>query len=57
MLEQQVLEQPDEVLAQVLAQQVLEQPDEVLEQVLEQCFRFYSAIYIYIIKNITHIYI
>ena len=38
MLEQQVLKQPDEVLAQVLEQQVLKQPDEVLAQVLEQCF-------------------
>ena len=48
MLEQQVLEQPDEVLAQVLAQQVLEQPDEVLEQVLERSVFQVLQCYIYI---------
>jgi len=49
-LEQQVLEQPDEVLAPVLAQQVLEQPDEVLEQVLERSVFQVLQCYIYIYK-------
>ena len=50
MLEQQVLKQPDEVLAQVLEQQVLKQPDEVLAQVLEQCFQVLQCyIFIYIL--------